>query len=123
MFAAIPLRLQGPSSANGSGRVEVFYRGQWGTICDDNWDINDTKVVCHQLGYKYGVRALQEGQFPIGAGQIWLDDVECTGSEQNLTSCSHKGWGNHNCSHHQDAGIECSSTGKVIMFDFYPFTI
>jgi hypothetical protein len=114
MFTAIPLRLQGPSSANGTGRVEVFYREQWGTICDDSWDINDAKVVCHQLGYKYGVRALQERQVPIGSGQIWLNSVNCNGREQNLTSCSHKGWGNHNCSHLQDAGVECFSSGKVI---------
>jgi hypothetical protein len=113
MFTAIPLRLQGPSSENGIGRVEVLYRGQWGTICDHKWDINDAKVVCHQLGYKYGLRALQKGQVPSGTGQIWLKDVECNGVEKNLTSCPHKGWGNHYCSHHQDAGVDCSSSGKV----------
>ena len=113
MFTAIPLRLQGPLGINGTGRVEILHNRQWGTICDDNWDINDARVVCHQLGYKYGVRALQGGQVPDGSGQIWLDDVRCRGNEQSLSECPHSGWGNENCGHRQDAGVECFSAGKV----------
>ncbi|CAB4045017.1 macrophage receptor MARCO, partial [Paramuricea clavata] len=106
----ISLRLQGPSSENGTGRVEVLFAGKWGTICDDYWDRNDATVVCRQLGYLNAVRALSRSDVPDGSGQIWLDNVLCKGSEQNLTSCEHRRWGDHNCWHHQDAGIECSST-------------
>ena len=102
------VRLQGPSSVNGTGRVEVFYRQQWGTICNDNWDINDAAVVCRELGYKYAVQAIRGSQVPQGIGQIWLDEVNCTGKESNLTSCSHNGWGINDCAHSKDAGVECS---------------
>ena len=104
------LRLQGPS--DGTGRVEVFYNGKWGTICDDSWDIKDARVVCRQLGFKYTVRAFQGGDVPDGTGQIWLDQVACTGSEKSLSGCSHESWGSHDCSHGEDAGVECSSSGK-----------
>ena len=106
------IRLEGPLSSSGTGRVEIFYNGEWGTICDNYWDINDVKVACRQLGYRYGISALRGSRVPNGFGRIWLDGVACNGTEQNLTSCYHHGWGNNYCRHYQDAGVECSSTGK-----------
>ena len=107
------IQLRGPSSRNGSGRVEVFYKGRWGTICDDGWDINDARVVCRELGYKGVARALQGSNVPDGIGQIWLNNVACIGNEKTLSHCIYSGWGNHDCSHEQDAGVECLSTGKI----------
>ncbi|XP_028408851.1 fibrillin-1-like isoform X4 [Dendronephthya gigantea] len=105
------IRLKGPSISNGTGRVEVFYNGEWGTVCDDNWDIKDANVACRQLGYLYAIKALQGGNIPSGSGRIWSDEVACTGSEQKLSSCGRhvRGWGVHDCSHEEDAGVECSS--------------
>ena len=108
--------MRGPLSENGTGRVEVFYNMEWGTICDDGWDIDDANVVCRQLGYTYAVRALEGSYVPDGTGRIWLDDLFCTGSEQDLFRCSHNGWGNENCRHDEDAGVECSSKGNIILF-------
>ncbi|XP_028415972.1 scavenger receptor cysteine-rich domain superfamily protein-like [Dendronephthya gigantea] len=109
------LRLQGSLSKNGTGRVEVFFNGHWGTICDDGWDFKDARVVCRQLGYQDAVRALQGGQVPDGSGRIWLDEVGCKGMEENLISCSHKGWGEHDCNHDEDAGVECVSTANIML--------
>jgi hypothetical protein len=101
--------------------VEVFYKGQWGTICDDSWDIKDAAVVCRQLGYLNAFAALGGSSVPDGSGKIWLDEVKCNGSELNLTKCAHNEWGSHNCGHGEDAGVQCSSTGKLIIIYFHIF--
>ena len=107
--------MQGPSSAIGIGRVEVYYKDQWGTICDDYWGIENAEVACRQLGYEYAVRALPSYLVPDGTGEIWLDNVDCNGHEQELRNCDHRGWGVHNCQHNEDAGVECSLTGNDFM--------
>ena len=107
----VSMRLRGPLSESGTGRVEIFFNGTWGTICDDYWDINDARVVCRQLGYLDAVSALQ-GQSPSDLGHMWLDDVDCTGTEENIKYCYHFGWGNHNCGDAENAGVKCKRKGK-----------
>ncbi|XP_022110198.1 deleted in malignant brain tumors 1 protein-like [Acanthaster planci] len=98
-------------SSSSEGRVEVYYQGDWGTVCDDVWDISDAIVVCRQLGFPGAVRAVSAAaEFSVGDGPILLDNVECTGDENTLADCSHGGWTVHNCGHSEDAGVVCSTT-------------
>ncbi|XP_076153331.1 scavenger receptor cysteine-rich domain-containing protein DMBT1-like [Alosa pseudoharengus] len=105
-----PLRLVNGSSRC-SGRVEVLHRGQWGTVCDNGWDLRDAAVVCRELGCGEAVEALKGAQFGQGSGEIWMSDVECVGSESRVKDCMPQRWGAENCGHHQDAGVICS--GKL----------
>jgi len=46
-------------------------------------------------------------RYGSGTGQIWLDDVNCNGSETHIGNCSHNGWGTHDCSHSEDVSVRC----------------
>ena len=103
------LRLVG-GSGRCSGRVEVLYQGAWGTVCDDLWDLNEAEVVCRQLGCGQAVSALGQAHFGLGSGDILLDNLQCAGAERYLGQCAHSGWAEHNCGHHEDAGVTCSGS-------------
>ena len=102
----ISVRLVGGNSSS-EGRVEVSYDGDWGTVCDDNWDHRDAMVVCRSVGYPF-VRSIQVN-FGEGTGQIYMDNLNCTGDEQTLMECHGLHWGKHNCDHSEDVGVVCSS--------------
>ncbi|XP_057572003.1 galectin-3-binding protein isoform X3 [Hippopotamus amphibius kiboko] len=111
------MRLADGNTAN-EGRVEIYYRGQWGTVCDNLWDLTDASVVCRALGFKNATEALGRAAFGPGRGPIMLDEVQCMGTEPSLASCTSLGWLKSNCRHDRDAGVICANeTRGIYTFD------
>ena len=93
--------------------MEVYHNGEWGTVCDDGWDLNDAQVVCRELGLGPAISAKHNKSYGQGDGQIWLNNVECVGDEGTIRMCSHGGWGVKNCGHSKDASVQCSVPGNI----------
>lgn len=104
----IQLRLAGQKRKHSEGRVEVYYNGQWGTVCDDDFSIHAAHVVCRELGYVEAKAWTASSSYGKGEGPIWLDNVYCTGREATLAACSSNGWGVTDCKHTEDVGVVCS---------------
>uniref|UniRef100_A0A673IL11 Si:dkey-21h14.10 n=1 Tax=Sinocyclocheilus rhinocerous TaxID=307959 RepID=A0A673IL11_9TELE len=88
-----------------AGRVEVYYSGEWGTVCGDYWDLTNTAVVCRELGCGETSNTMRAAHFGPGSGKIWMDDVICSGSESSIFDCSKTKMSDHNCGHSEDVGV------------------
>ncbi|CAL1570327.1 unnamed protein product [Knipowitschia caucasica] len=105
------VRLIGPDGLSGRGRVEIYIRGEWGSVCDDLFSRTAGTVVCKQLGYNSALAVMKRAI--LGAAddnvKILLDNVECTGTEDSLLECKRSKVGVHNCSHKEDVGVICGN--------------
>ncbi|XP_074774734.1 scavenger receptor cysteine-rich type 1 protein M130-like [Athene noctua] len=111
---AVELRLtagEGPCS----GRVEVKLQGQWGSVGDENWDMDDAEVVCQHLGCGSAARAyLANTRFISGDSVISLAMVDCRGDEAALWDCEIRGWGPYAGVHDFDTAVECQGFARLV---------
>uniref|UniRef100_A0A8C9S8B3 SRCR domain-containing protein n=1 Tax=Scleropages formosus TaxID=113540 RepID=A0A8C9S8B3_SCLFO len=101
--------VDGPDSC--SGRVELQYLTEWGTVCDASWDLRAANVLCQQLGCGSAVAVPGQAWFGKGSGPIWADVFECQGKETHLSQCAVSSWNRVACSHGHDAGVICTESG------------
>ena len=95
-----------------AGVLEVYYRGEWGTVCDHRSDTihqqennNMAHVVCNMLQQGRRGRVHNEAYFGKGTGKILLNNVDCTGNELRLLDCPHVE--GSDCDHSEDVNISC----------------
>ncbi len=59
------------------------------------------------ISFSTGNQAIIQALFGQGTGIIWLDNVNCAGTEAGLDACPANPLGSHNCDHSEDAGVRC----------------
>ncbi|XP_072017981.1 uncharacterized protein [Amphiura filiformis] len=110
--------LQREAEGGYKGRVEVEHNGQWGTICNTGWDVNDANVVCKQLGYQgatstYDVTS--DSDITNIARTVWYQNVQCDGTENNLSQCAKTIFDGIDaaCTNRQDVAVTCTLPGYL----------
>ncbi len=108
IFCTVAYRLVDGSRT--AGRLEISINGQWGTVCDDQWNgiqgnLN-AQVACKSLGLPWrSAYPVPEAGYGQGSSSlpILMDDVQCRGTESSLFSCPRRASGN-DCYHAEDVG-------------------
>ena len=87
--------------------VNVRVDGQLGTICADDFTLNEADVICRQLGYQYSNDVLNRQS----VSPIVLFAVNCNGDEDKISNCktsvSRNQRDRNRCSGGQAAGVKC----------------
>ena len=68
----------------------------------------DNLSLLFVLVHRRGGRILSNNSYGAGTGQIWLDGVQCNGTETSIADCPHNVWGTHDCGHNEDVSISCN---------------
>jgi len=92
-------------SNEATGNVFATNRnGYLGPVCDDSWGSLDARVVCHQLGYRYGI-AYSGSHWGSVPSTFAMDNVGCGGSEDFLQECTYST--SDDCGSSEGAGVQC----------------
>ncbi|XP_013780271.1 lysyl oxidase homolog 2-like [Limulus polyphemus] len=100
------IRLVGGHTVN-QGNVEIYHLGEWGSICDDEWDEREANVVCRQLGYPAAKKPTTDSFYGQARSTIWMDNIFCNGNEMSIEKCPFDGWGITDCIGKEAAGVIC----------------
>ena len=63
-----------------------------------------------------GAIARGSAYYGQGSGSILLDNIECTGNEASIFSCTRNSVGSYNCHHSDDAGVDCLESKCIINY-------
>ncbi|NXY00391.1 CD6 protein, partial [Centropus bengalensis] len=89
-----------------AGRVEVFFRGTWSTVCDSTWYELEARVLCQALGCGEPVQQLFFSHTLPGRMLY-----QCGSQQPSLAHCQWTFNKSAPCHQSRAAGVVCSGTG------------
>ncbi|XP_072536916.1 scavenger receptor cysteine-rich type 1 protein M130 [Salminus brasiliensis] len=119
--AAIRTVLRGTDSPC-KGRLEVYHKDQWGSVCHHQWKKENGKIVCKSLGCGEHINSGQVNELPTLTTKdlsplttMWMDEVACKGTENSIWECDALKWNITKCHRENYIMVECSGTVNLTL--------
>ena len=93
---------------NGPHEGNIMIGGK--PVCDDDWTLTNSDVACKQLGFIGAVSMTKESRFGSVVVDFVMDQVECDGTEERLSDCSHSKVAD--CGAGEGAGAICDTRSQ-----------
>ncbi|KFW75422.1 T-cell differentiation antigen CD6, partial [Manacus vitellinus] len=90
-----------------AGRLEVFFRGTWSTVCDNTWYDPESAVLCRSLGCGTPLQRLSFGHTLPGKMLY-----ECGSLQASLAFCRWTFNRSAPCHQSRAVGVVCNGTGS-----------
>ena len=89
--------------------MQIYHDGEWGSICDDEWDLYEANIACQNLGFVLGAkRPTHSSQYGYSLKRIWMDNLYCYGGEDTISECRLF-----------NLPSTCLRTPKILVFHYY----
>ncbi|XP_067667675.1 B-cell receptor CD22-like [Haliotis asinina] len=95
------------------GILEVYYKQQWGRVCNTGFGVKEAAVVCRMLGYLTKASSVMLLNVTSPRPMV-LDRVRCIGTEPSLNDCLHYPWNETSCSPILAVGVSCPAESHKI---------
>ncbi|CAG9858649.1 unnamed protein product [Phyllotreta striolata] len=109
----VPIRLLGGNSET-EGRLQLKVDGQWGTVCNYGWTMENAALVCQQLGYVLNPDDwnLERNEIPSAGAteRVILSNVQCDPFDLDILKCRAERDFENSCDHDNDVGVRCYRT-------------
>lgn len=90
--------------------VQLYNESSWRPICDDAFGVPDGEVLCRMMGGTYLGHLSNRLS---GQATYWLDDLQCTGDEDDVLDCAGAVLGSENCSANEGVELRCEFAGGI----------
>lgn len=91
-----------------SGRLEVFYNGTWGGVCQ-SLDAASLRVLCEHMGCGSQGQLLARPKSSTTMETVWLKSIQCRDKhDRSLWQCPSAPWNRHSCLRGEEAWLACA---------------
>lgn len=91
-----------------TGRLEVFYNGTWGGVCQ-SLNAASLRVLCEHLNCGSQGQLLARPRSSSTIETVWLKSIQCRDKhDRSLWQCPSAPWRRHSCLRGEEAWLVCA---------------